>query len=180
MPDYPTLSDLDSAAPTDPTPAPTPSPASPASPILEWLESEGFRVRVDDDGDLHLRHEGRDVFVVFDTHDTAYIRVIAPDVWRCDDSAEERSLALAVANRLNAALKVAKVCLRTDGAVHASIEVFESNPGAFCAVLPRHLGVLGTAAWEFRERMKEEQRARCSEDSGDPGVLDPSGPPSES
>jgi hypothetical protein len=189
MPDYPSLSDLESATPApDPTPPPAPAPSSPARPVLEWLEGEGFRARVDDDGDIHLRHEGRDVFIVFDTADPAYLRVIVPDVWRCDDSAEERSVALGVANRLNAALKVAKVCLRTDGAVHASVEVFENNPSAFCMVLPRHLGVLGTAAWEFRERMKEELRNRGSEEaedsaeaeeSGNPELLGPSGPSGE-
>lgn len=78
MPDYPTLADLDGAAPGA-APDPTPAPASP-SPILAWLESEGFRARVDNNGDIHLRHEGRDIFIVFDAEDPAYIRVIAPRV----------------------------------------------------------------------------------------------------
>ena len=157
MPEYPTLADLDGATP-GPAPEPLPAPASPAQPILEWLESEGFRARVDDDGDILLRHEGRDVFIVFDANDPAYIRVMAPAFWRCDDDAEQRFLALTVANRLNGALKVAKVSLRSDGAAYVAVELFLDGLEALCAVLPRCLDLIGAATWEFRERMKEEQR----------------------
>jgi hypothetical protein len=166
MPDYPTLDDLDSDKPAlDPASPPTPtSPSdSPAPPILVWLESEGFRARVDDDGDIHLRHEGRDIFIVFDPNDPAYVRVMAPAFWRCDDAAEERFLALTVANRLNGALKVAKISLRSDGAAYVSVELFLDGLEALRAVLPRCLDLIGAATWEFRERMKEEQRCHCSE-----------------
>ena len=126
MPEYPTLDDLEPApGPTDSAPAPAPptSASSPARSVLEWLESEGFRARIDEEGDVHLRHEGRDVFVVFDVDDPAYVRVLAPAFWKCDD-AEQRFLALAVANRLNAALEVAKISLRTDGAACVAVELF--------------------------------------------------------
>jgi hypothetical protein len=160
MPDYPTLADLDGATPA---PDPPPAPASPAPPILEWLESEGFRARVDDDGDIHLRHEGRDIFIVFDADDPAYIRVMAPAFWKCGDVAEERFLALTVANRLNGALKVAKISLRSDGAAYVAVELFLDGLEALRAVLPRCLDLIGAATWEFRERMKEELRSHCSE-----------------
>ena len=162
MPDYPTLADLDSATPAPDSP---PAPPSPAQPILEWLESEGFRTRVDDDGDIHLRHEGRDVFVVFDADDPAYVRVIAPEFWRCDDEAEQRFFALTVANRLNASLKVAKISLRSDGAAYVAVELFLDGLEALRAVLPRCLDLIGAATWEFRERMKEEQRKATTEEA---------------
>ena len=160
MPDYPTLADLDSATPA---PDPPKAPASPAAPLLDWLESEGFRARVDDDGDIHLRHEGRDVFIVFDADDPAYIRVMAPAFWKCGDVAEERFLALTVANRLNGALKVAKISLRSDGAACVAVELFVIGLEALRAVLPRCLDLIGAATWEFRERMKEELRSDRSE-----------------
>jgi hypothetical protein len=166
MPDYPTLADLDSATPAPDSP---PAPPSPAQPILEWLESEGFRARVDDDGDIHLRHEGRDVFIVFDADDPAYIRVIAPAFWKCEDDAEQRFLALTVANRLNGALKVAKISLRSDGAAYVAVELFLDGLEALRAVLSRCLDLIGAATWEFRERMKEEQ---CRVSTEDPGAVD--------
>jgi hypothetical protein len=181
MPEYPTLDDLEPAAgPTDSLPAPAPpAPAPfPARQILEWLESEGFRARLDEDGDIHLRHEGRDVFVVFDADDPAYVRILAPAFWKCDD-AEQRFLALAVANRLNAALKVAKISLRTDGAAGVAVELFLDGLEALRAVLPRCLDLVGTATWEFREGMKEAMRNAVAEDAAmreleadDPGCPD--------
>ncbi len=162
MPDFPTLDDL------EPAPAPTvpaPPPPTPAQPILEWLEGEGFRARLDEDGDIHLRHEGRDVFVVFDAHDPSYVRVIAPEFWKCDDAAEQRFFALTVANRLNASLKVAKISLRSDGATGVAVELFVNGPEALRDVLPRCLDLVGAATWEFRERMKEAMRKAAAEDA---------------
>ena len=183
MPEYPTLDDLEPAAgPTDSAPAPAPpTPASsPARPILEWLESEGFRARVDEEGDIHLRHEGRDVFVVFDADDPAYVRVLAPAFWKCDD-AEQRFLALAVANRLNAALKVAKISLRTDGAACVAVELFVNGFETLRAVLPRCLDLVGAATWEFREGMKEAMRSAAAEDAAMREQVegDPAGPEDE-
>ena len=181
MPEYPTLDDLEPApGPTDSLPAPAPpTPApSPARQILEWLEGEGFRACLDEDGDLHLRHEGRDVFVVFDADDPAYVRILAPAFWKCDD-AEQRFLALAVANRLNAALKVAKISLRTDGAACVAVELSLEGLEALRAVLPRCLDLVGAATWEFREGMKESMRKAAAEDAArreleadDPGCPD--------
>ncbi len=163
MPDFPSLDDLE-PAPASTVSAPVPPPA-PAQPILEWLEREGFRARLDEDGDVHLRHEGRDVFVVFDADDPSYVRVIAPEFWKCDDDAEQRFFALTVANRLNASLKVAKISLRSDGATGVAVELFVNGPEALRAVLPRCLDLVGTATWEFRGRMKEAMRKAAAEDA---------------
>lgn len=70
---------------------------------------------------------------------------------------------LTAANRLNASLKAAKICLRSDGAAYISIELFLSGFEAFCSVAPRCLDLLGGATWEFREQMRAEQRRLCSE-----------------
>ena len=164
MPDFPSLDDLD-PVPEATVPVPAPPANLQAQPILEWLEREGFRARVDEDGDIHLRHEGRDVFVVFDADDPAYVRVIAPEFWRCDDDTEQRFLALTVANRLNASLKVAKISLRSDGATCVAVELFASGSEALRAVLPRCLDLVGAATWEFRERMKEAMRRSAAEDA---------------
>ena len=166
MPDFPTLADLDPALDSPASP-PHPPAAPPAQAILEWLEREGFRARLDDDGDIHLRHEGRDVFVVFDADDPAYVRVIAPEFWRCDDEAEQRFFALTVANRLNGSLKVAKISLRSDGAACVAVELFLNGPEAPRAVLPRCLDLIGAATWEFRERMKEALRKAAAQDAAD-------------
>ena len=178
MTDFPTLSDL--ADPADPAEAADAADAAPAvgsisapapervKQILEWLESEGFHARLDEDGDVHIRHEGRDVFILFDDDDPAYIRFLAPGVFACDDSAEQRFLVLNAANRLNASLKAAKICLRSDGAAYISVELFLNGIEAFRFVAPRCLDLLGGATWEFREQMRAEQRRPASGSPAEP------------
>ena len=171
MPDYPTLDDLDRATPGA-APNPSPAPASPAPPILEWLESEGFRARVDDDGDIHLRHEGRDIFILLDADDSAYVRFLVPDVWKCDDEGAERSVALVAANSLNSSFKALKVSIRSNGFVYAAVELFLDGFDSFRNVAPRCLDLLGTATWEFRSRMREARQKATEEESAERAFLE--------
>ena len=170
MTDFPTLSDLaDTTDTTEAAPASGPISAPAPAPervmrVLEWLESEGFRARLDEDGDVHIRHEGRDVFILFDDDDPAYVRFLAP----CDDSAEQHFLVLNAANRLNASLKAAKICLRSDGAAYIPVELFLNGIEAFRFVAPRCLDLLGGATWEFREQMRAEQRRPVSGSPAEP------------
>lgn len=161
MSEFPTLADLETAPPG---PAQAPPPPSRTRQILDWLESEGYRCGLDDDGDIHLRHEGRDVYVLLDSEDLAYLRFLVPDVWRCDADPEERSVALVVGNSINGELKALKLSLRPSGAVAASIELFLDGFEAFQKVAPRCLDLLGTGAWEFRSRMRSSiQKAAADE-----------------
>ena len=167
MPEFPTLADLEADAAA---PAQAPPLTSRSRQILDWLGSEGYRCGLDDDGDIHLRHEGRDVYVLLDPDDLPYLRFLVPDVWRCDDD-EERSLALVVANSVNAELKVLKLSLRRSGAVAASVELFLDGFEAFQKVAPRCLDLLGTGAWEFRSRMRNAmQKAAVDEPAIDEAV----------
>jgi hypothetical protein len=153
MPDYPTLADLDGATPGA-APDPSPTPASQAPRILEWLESEGFRCDLDDEGDVHLRHEGRDVYILLDREDRTYIRYLLTDLWKCGGEDEERSTALVVANSLNYDLKVVKVTLHPSGSVAATAELILEDLEAFQKATPRCLDLLGVARYEFRSRMR--------------------------
>ncbi|MFN7989757.1 MAG: hypothetical protein U0529_19950 [Thermoanaerobaculia bacterium] len=167
MPDFPTLSDLGGDDPSAQAPAENRSSAPPsrARQILDWLAGEGFRCDVDDDGDIHLRHEGRDVFVLLDADDPAYVRFLVPDVWKCDDDSAERSVALVVANTLNSSLKALKVSLRSNGSVYATVELFLDGFDAFRNVAPRCLDLLGAATWEFRSRMREARQKADDEEA---------------
>jgi hypothetical protein len=169
MPDFPSLSDVADAAPGPESPeaARSSAPPSRARQILDWLSAEGFRCDVDDDGDIHLRHEGRDVFILLDSDDPAYVRFLVPDVWKASEESGERSAALVVGNSLNSSLKVLKVSLRDSGSVYAAVELFLDGFDSFRKVVPRCLDLLGAATWEFRSRMREaRQRADDEEAAG--------------
>lgn len=178
MPDYPTLADLDGATPGA-APDRQPAAASPAPPILEWLESEGFRCDLDDDGDVHLRHEGHDVYILLDREDRAYIRYLLTDLWKCGGEGEERSMALVVANSLNYELKVVKVTLHPSGSVAATVELLLDDLEAFQRATPRCLDLLGSARYEFRSRMRSSRKKAADDQAAiealvedDPGYPD--------
>ena len=139
MPDFPTLDDLGENAPAAAPPLPAGSgdaaPPSLTLQILDWLAGEGFRARLDDDGDIHFRHEGRDVYVILEADDLSYLRLLVPGLWKCDDEAEFRT-ALAVANELNDDVKVAKVVVSAKGGVFASVEFLLDGLEAFFSVAP--------------------------------------------
>jgi hypothetical protein len=166
MPDFPTLADLgedaELAAPPLPAESSDAAPPSRTLQILDWLAGEGFRARVDDDGDIHFRHEGRDVYVVLEPDDLSYLRLLVPGLWKCDDEAEFR-VALAVANELNDDVKVAKVVVSAKGGVFASIELLLDGLETFRSVALRCLDLLGAARWEFRSRMRTAVRRAAEE-----------------
>lgn len=160
MPDFPTLADLGDATPHSggPEEVQAAEPPSLTRQILDWLAEEGFRCDLDDDGDIHVRHEGRDVYILLDAKDPAYVRFLVPDVWQCEGEDAERSVALVVANSVNSSFKALKVSLRSNGNVYAAVELFLDGFEAFREVTPRCLDVLGAASWEFRSRMRDAQQ----------------------
>lgn len=168
MPDFPTLADLGEDAPAAAPPLPAESgdaaPPSRTMQILDWLAGEGFRARLDDDGDIHFRHEGRVVYVVLAPDDLAYVRLLVPGLWKCDDEAELRA-ALAVANKLNDDVKVAKVVVGAKGGVFASIELLLDGLETFRSVALRCLDLLGAARWEFRSRMRAALHRAAAEET---------------
>lgn len=155
MTELPTLADLETAVPV---PEEAPPPPSQAEEILAWLESEGFRCVLDDDGDLRLRHEGRDVLILLDPDDPAYVRFLLLDLWRCGGEGDERSTALVVANSVNNDLKAVKLSLHPSGSVAAAVELFLEDLEAFQKVTLRCLDLLGAARWEFRSRMRSARQ----------------------
>lgn len=173
MPDFPSLSDLGDTSPSDEAPAETRDSAPPSrtQQILDWFAGEGFRCDVDDDGDIHLRHEGRDVFILLDADDPAYVRFLVPDVWKASGEAGERSVALVVGNSLNSSFKALKVSLRSNGTVYAAVELFLDGFDSFRNVAPRCLDLLGAATWEFRSRMREA-RLKADEEGAERAFLE--------
>ncbi|MHB1047528.1 MAG: T3SS (YopN, CesT) and YbjN peptide-binding chaperone 1 [Thermoanaerobaculia bacterium] len=142
MTDFPSLEE---------TPPATACPSD-AGPHFAFLDAEGFRPEIDEDGDVRFRHEGRTLYLFRDGKDAEYFRVALPGAWECE-SPEEESRALAAVNSVNRDLKTVK-CVLVDGVVWVSVEQFFDPPEAFRPVFTRLLDVIGSAAWHVRERMR--------------------------
>jgi hypothetical protein len=120
---------------------------------VEFLAEQGFRPKVDDEGDIHFRYEGRHHFIM-ETQDEQYFYPLFPNFLPLSGEREvqEAALAASVASR---ATKVAKVYLNpAQDNVSASVELLVAEPADVHAHLLRALGIIGTATGKFLEEMR--------------------------
>ena len=113
----------------------------------DWLGTEGYPVRVDEDGDLVLKIEGMTYFIILDEDDETYFTLIFPSFWPIE-SEDERRKAERAAIEITSRVKVAKVFIRKDQ-VWGAIELFVNGPEAATAVIPRSIRALQLAVKDF-------------------------------
>jgi hypothetical protein len=131
---------------------------------VEFLAEQGFRPKVDDEGDIHFRYEGRHHFIM-ETQDEQYFHLLFPNFFPLANEAEVEEAALA-ASAASRATKVAKVYLNpAQDNVSASVELLVGNPADVHAHLLRCLGILGTATGKFLEEMSARLAAAAPADS---------------
>jgi hypothetical protein len=119
---------------------------------VEFLTEQGFRPKVDEEGDIHFRYEGRHHFIM-ETQEDSYFHLLFPNFFPLAGEAEvaEAALAASAASRVT---KVAKVYLNPAlDNVSASVELLAAKPTDVHDQLLRCLGILGTATGKFLEEM---------------------------
>src|SRR5918999_4194240 len=90
---------------------------------LEFLAEEGFRPRIDAEGDVAFKYEGGHYFIDIDEKDEAYFCLVYPNFWRIKND-EELSLVTEVALAITAKKKVVKLFPVEDANTCATIELF--------------------------------------------------------
>lgn len=123
--------------------------------MKDFLEKEGFRPTIDDEGDLLFKAEGMGLFVSFEEKDEPFVRMVLPNFWPIDSS-EECDEAQKAALKVTKETKVAKVFIVRDN-VWATIEAFYETADSFAAVFHRSLGAVRAAARSFAEEMRSTQ-----------------------
>jgi hypothetical protein len=123
--------------------------------VKDFLEEEGYRPTIDDDGDIAFKAEGMALVLTFDDRDEQFVRLILPSFWSIDSS-EESKEAKEAALKVNKEIKAAKVFIVRDH-VWATIEAFYETADSFTAVFQRSLGALRAAARSFAEEMRSTQ-----------------------
>lgn len=121
--------------------------------IMEYLREEGYVPKIDDDGDVMFKCEGRTYYVILDASDEQFYRLVFPNFWSIDDDAE-RSGVVAAAQAATAKTKVAKVFPVKDD-TWASIELFLPNPESFTQVFSRSMSALRAVVQSFRDAMEQ-------------------------
>jgi hypothetical protein len=93
--------------------------------VKEWLSSEGYRYDVDNDGDIHFKFEGKNMYFIADEDDEMYFRLLMPNVY---DVENNRVKVLEACNTITSEYKVVKAFLVKDS-LFLSIEMFvDSTP----------------------------------------------------
>ena len=121
----------------------------------EYLKAEGYRYKVDEDGDLSLRREGRGLVLFASDEDTQHFRLSIPAFWECE-SAAEADQALDLVNQMNKGYKMVRFVL-VDGWVWANVEMYIEPLSAFRSTFDRCADLLCETTAEFSRRMRRAQ-----------------------
>lgn len=121
--------------------------------IIEYLREEGYVPKLDEDGDIVFKCEGRTYYVILDGNDEQFFRLVFPNFWSIGDE-DERARVMSAAQAATAKTKVAKIFPVKDD-TWASVELFLPSAEAFNAVFSRSMSALRAAVQTFREVISE-------------------------
>ena len=119
----------------------------------EYLKGEGYKYKVDEDGDISLRREGRWLVLFASDDDSQHFRLGIPNLWECQSEAET-DLALELVNELNKGYKVVRFVL-VDGWVWATVEAYLDPLSAFRGTFDRYADLLCETTASFNRRMRQ-------------------------
>lgn len=119
----------------------------------EFLVEEGYKPKVDDDGDVVFKYEGVEYYIKVDVEDPMFLKIGRNGVWRID-SLPERERCFEAVNYATKKTKVAKAWIMDDK-VHFDIQIFVAKPEGFKLVFDRCMSALVTCFSNFRMKMEE-------------------------
>jgi hypothetical protein len=121
---------------------------------LTFLAEEGYRPRIDANGNVAFKCEGRSYVIEIDEKDEMYFRLVYPNFWEIE-SDEELSRVKEVALAVTAEHKVVKIYPVKDTTTCATVELFCFPPETFTDVFDRCLRTLRIGSEKFVAKMQE-------------------------
>lgn len=125
--------------------------------ILEAVGSLGYKPTMDDDGDICVRYQMKNIFFMTGSEEEQYVTAILPQFQEVNEG--EEALALAVCNKVNRDTKLAKVYIdQTFKSVSASCEFFYTDMESLKNNVEYTLVILGmvrSAYYNAREEFVE-------------------------
>ena len=122
--------------------------------ILQTLEKMGFHPEIDDDGDVVVRYQMKNIFVFVGNEEDSYVAVFLPQFSEIADG--EETLVLAVCNKMTREMKMVKIYVdQTFKNVSASCEFFYANEEALECCLNKSLNLLGIVRSQFKKHKSE-------------------------
>lgn len=126
-------------------------PTAYAEAVFDFLAEEGFRPKLDEDGDVYFKYEGSTYVVLTGSNEPTVLVVVLPYFWSLDDAAE-RTRALEAAMFAHRHVRIGRVTVMEDN-VSASVNAYLPDEDSFRAVLLSSLDGLKYLATKFREHM---------------------------
>ncbi len=120
-----------------------------------YLRDEGFMPKVDSDGDIMFKREGKTYCLFSDEGDREFFRLALPNFWPIESEGERRQVVRAAAEA-TAEVKVGKVYPVGDN-VWATVELLIDPIEGFSKVFKRSLAIIDACIHRFREKMTSAQ-----------------------
>lgn len=110
--------------------------------ILEAIESLGYKPHVDDDGDVCVRYQMKNIFFLTGLEEEQYVSAILPQFSEVQEG--EETMTLAICNKVSREIKLAKVYIdQTLKSVTASCEFFYTDMDSLKSNVEHSLNILG-------------------------------------
>ena len=129
-------------------------PTAYATDVLDFLAEEGFRPKLDEDGDVYFKYEGATYVVIAGHGDATILTVLLPYFWPLEDAAE-RTRAMEAAMNAQKSVRIGRVTV-LDENVSASVNAYLPDEQSFRAVLLRSIDGLHYLAKAFRDHMRAQ------------------------
>ena len=128
--------------------------AAKADYYLQYVSEQGYRPKIDADGDVEFMKEGFTCYISVQTDDDAYFRMLLPNFWPLPTD-EELAKAIHACNYANRYSKVVKLAVsKPKKNVNASFEAFLGDKDGFKPIFERALRSLIYGLSTFRDYMQ--------------------------
>lgn len=122
--------------------------------IVTAVESLGYRANVDDDGDVCVRYQMKDIYFLVGQEEEQYVSVLLPRFSEVHEG--EETLTLAVCNIMNREMKLAKVYIdQTLKNVIASCDFFYTDMDSLTDNVEHVLNILGLVRSAYNKTKAE-------------------------
>ncbi len=118
-----------------------------------FLDKEGYKPEIDEDGDVRFKREGKTYFINVDVEDAICFRLVLANIWPIESEEERQEVRVAM-DHCNGMAKVAKAYMVRDD-VWVAIETFIAKPEDFKVIFDRSLSALDHGVGLFATRMRE-------------------------
>jgi predicted double-glycine peptidase len=114
----------------------------------------GYPPKIDDDGDIMVVYQLKNIYVLTGDEEEAYISMMLPQFYEIEEGQE--TVVLAVCNKMTRELKLAKVYIdQTFKSVSAACEFFYANEESLEQNIRHSLELLGVVRGIFRRDLDE-------------------------